>query len=86
MKNFKLLLATAVIFAVGSSFASVKSAVAGEYVLNGDTWQLKGNGTCQQIGGICDYTKTGDAVTEEYPNELQNPANFTANNNGTYVP
>jgi hypothetical protein len=59
MKNFKLLLAAAMMIAVGSSFAaSGNNAVAGEYVKNSNgTYELKGNGLCQdQPTSTCDYT------------------------------
>ncbi|QIH34464.1 DUF6520 family protein [Sphingobacterium sp. DR205] len=79
MKNFKLLLATAVVFAVGSAFTA-NNNIAGEYVLNGDTWELKDGGLCRdEAGSICDYTKVGSATTPEHPNQYENPDNFTPN-------
>ncbi|WP_412468786.1 DUF6520 family protein [Pedobacter sp. KLB.chiD] len=61
MKNFKLLLAGAIIIAVGSSFAASESSAAGEYVLVDGVYQLKSDrpdtGACEQSNDICDYTK-----------------------------
>lgn len=75
MKNFKLLLATAVVFAVGSAFTASNKAVEGEYVLIDGTYQLKSSrptGECQDMTSqICDYTKTNPSGNN------QNPANFT---------
>lgn len=85
MKNFKLLLATAVLFAVGSAFTASSKAVAGEYILQGDTWVPIGDGDCETGSGTCDYLKTGSATTLQYPDQFQNPANFTANRPGVYV-
>ncbi|RQO37653.1 hypothetical protein DBR39_12230 [Chryseobacterium sp. KBW03] len=87
MKNFKLLLGAAVVFAVGSAFTASNKA-AGEYVLNGDTWELKDGGRCEsEPSEICDYTKVGSATTPQYPNQYQNPANFTAHTtNARYEP
>lgn len=74
-------------FAVASAFTASNKA-AGEYVLNGDTWELKDGGRCQdEAGSICDYTKTGSATTPQYPDQYQNPANFSPNHtNAVYVP
>lgn len=87
MKNFKLLLGAAVMFAVGSAFTA-SDKVAGEYVLNGDTWELKDGGTCEaEPSAICDYTKVGSATTPQHPNQYQNPANFSPNRmNARYEP
>jgi len=85
MKNFKLLLATAVMFAVGSAFtAAEKNAVAGEYVLIGSTYVLKSSrpasGHCEDNDqAICDYTKTNPSGNNT------NPANFTANSSGIWT-
>ncbi|QPQ52039.1 hypothetical protein H3Z85_00480 [Chryseobacterium indologenes] len=49
MKNFKLLLGAAVVFAVGSAFTASNKA-AGEYVLIGSTYQLKSS---RPSGGLC---------------------------------
>ncbi|ANF52950.1 hypothetical protein A0O34_21560 [Chryseobacterium glaciei] len=88
MKNFKLLLATAVLFAVGSAFTASSKTVAGEYVKDGDTWELKDGGTCElEPSEVCDYTKIGSATTEQYPDQFQNPANFSAHTiNARYEP
>lgn len=87
MKNFKLLLGSAVLFAVGSAFTASNNA-AGEYVKNGDTWELKDGGSCiSQPGATCDYTKVGSATTPQYPDQYQNPANFAPNTmNARYQP
>ncbi|MGK6342542.1 DUF6520 family protein [Chryseobacterium sp. DT-3] len=76
MKNFKLLLGAAVIFAVGSAFTASNKAVAGEYVLQGSTYVLKSTlppGHCEQSQNICDYTKTNPSGNNT------DPANFTPN-------
>jgi len=74
MKNFKLLLATAVVFAVGSAFtAAEKNAVAGEYVLIDGVYQIKTDrpeGLCVQASETCDYTKINPSGNNT------NPANF----------
>lgn len=75
MKNFKLLLATAVLFAVGSAFTA-SNKVAGEYILQGSTYVLKStqNGHCDASqNSICDYTKINPSGSNT------NPANFTPN-------
>lgn len=78
MKNFKLLLGAAVIVAVGSAFTANNNKVAGEYVLDGNTFVEKGEGTCiDEPSIICDYTKIGNATTPQYPLPELNPANFT---------
>lgn len=83
MKNFKLLLATAVVFAVGSAFtAAEKNAVAGEYVLIGSTYVLKSSrpaGRCLPSADTCDYTKINPSGNNT------NPANFAANASGTWT-
>jgi hypothetical protein len=75
MKNFKLLLATAVLFAVGSAFTASSKVFAGEYVLQGSTFVLKSTlppGHCENEQNIiCDYTKTNPS------GDNTNPANFT---------
>ncbi|ASE62014.1 hypothetical protein CEQ15_11200 [Chryseobacterium indologenes] len=88
MKNFKLLLGAAIVFAVGSAFTANNSAVD-LYVKNGNTWELKSpDGECiPQPSEVCDYTKTGSATTPQYPNQFDNPANFTAHQmNARYEP
>ncbi len=78
----------AIVFAVGSAFTATNKAAAGEYVKNGNTWELKNlNGECiEQTSEICDYTKTGSATTPQYPDQNQNPANFTPyHTNARYV-
>lgn len=77
MKNFKLLLLlTAIIFAIGSAFTANKKAVAGEYVLEGNTFTIVEHSCELSPGDICNYTKIGSATTPQYPNQYQNPANF----------
>lgn len=77
MKNFKLILGLAIFFAIGSAFTASNKAVSGEYVLDGDTY-VQVEHTCEAAPSeICDYTKTGSATTPQYPNQYQNPANFT---------
>lgn len=78
MKNFKLLLGAAIVFAVGSAFTASKKAVAGEYVYDSENsiYVLKSQlpGQCVNTpSAICDYTKTN-------PNgDNHDPANFTPN-------
>lgn len=80
MKNFKLILGTAIVFAIGSAFTASNKAVSGEYILNGNTFELSPEHECEiSPGSVCDYTKTGSATTPQYPNQFQNPANFTPN-------
>ncbi|ASE62015.1 hypothetical protein CEQ15_11205 [Chryseobacterium indologenes] len=79
MKNFKLLLGAAVVFAVGSAFTASNNKVAGEYILQGSTYVQVAH-TCEEAPSeICDYTKTGSATTPQYPDQYKNPANFTPN-------
>ncbi|WP_316795527.1 DUF6520 family protein [Pedobacter agri] len=88
MKNFQLLLAGAIMIAVGSSFAAANNdSAADQYHLNGDIWELNSpEADCiQNSNTVCDYLKTGSATTPQYPNENQNPANFTQNRIGMYV-
>lgn len=86
MKNFKLLLGIASVFAVGSAFTAKNKAFAGEYVLQGNTFVAITHGCEDAPGEICDYTKTGSATTPQYPNQYQNPANFTPQTlNGTPI-
>ncbi|MNL17277.1 hypothetical protein D3C87_1383610 [compost metagenome] len=87
MKNFKLLLGAAVIFAVGSAFTANNNKVAGEYVLEGNRFVPKGEGSCiDEPTIICDYTKIGNATTPQYPQPELNPANFTPHTtNARYV-
>jgi hypothetical protein len=87
MKNFKLLLGAAIVFAVGSAFTATNNNVAGEYVLEGNTFVPKGEGICENEPSIiCDYTKTGNATTSQYPQPELNPANFTPRTtNARYV-
>lgn len=78
MKNFKLLLGAAVVFAVGSAFTASNKAVAGEYVYDSEnsTFVLKSAlpGHCEDMPSeVCDYTKTNPG------GDNQNPANFTEN-------
>lgn len=84
MKNFKLLLAGAMMIAVGSSFAaSGNNAVAGEYVLINGTYHLKSErpegSDCVQSNEICDYTKINPAGNNT------DPANFQAHRAGTWT-
>ncbi len=77
MKNFKLLLAGAIMIAVGSSFAAQLDAdPSGEYVLvNGIYVPVAGRtGECVDTGTFCSYNKIGNAPGES--GEFQNPANF----------
>lgn len=87
MKNIKLLLATAVIITLGSAFTAINNHVVGEYVLQGDRYVPKGEGTCVAAPTIiCDYTKTGNGTTLQYPHPDLNPANFTPyQTNGRYL-
>lgn len=82
MKNFKLLLAGAIIIAVGSSFAASESSAAGEYVLVDGVYQLasdRPDGVCVQSNEICNYTKIN-------PNgNNTDPANFQAHSAGTWT-
>ncbi|REC79512.1 hypothetical protein DRF60_06730 [Chryseobacterium elymi] len=78
MKNFKLLLGAAVLFAVGSAFTTSNKAFAGEYVLIApNTYELKTNrpaGECREMPSqICDYTKINPSGSNTDPN------NFTPN-------
>lgn len=78
MKNFKLLLATAVLFAVGSAFTVSNKALVGEYILGTDgTFRLKSTqpaGHCENAQQeICDYTKVNLSGNDT------DPANFTPN-------
>lgn len=77
MKNFKLLLATAIVFAVGSAFTSVKDAPSGAYVKIGSTYvPVAGrDGQCELGGDFCSYNKIGNAG-QGTPSEFTNPANF----------
>jgi hypothetical protein len=72
---------------VGSSFAASKNnSAADQYHLEGDTWVVNDpEARCLSGASICDYLKTGSATTPQYPNENQNPANFTANRTGIYA-
>ncbi|GEN71207.1 DUF6520 family protein [Chryseobacterium lathyri] len=74
MKNFKLLLGAAVLFAVGSAFTSSNKA-AGEYVLISGTYQLKSSrpaGNCESMqSATCDYTKINPSGSNT------DPSNFT---------
>lgn len=73
MKNFKLLLATAVLFAVGSAFASTNTkAVTGEYYRDASGFHLKGpDGECVDNGPSCSYTIINPSGS------LTDPNNFT---------
>lgn len=77
MKNFKLILGIAIVFAIGSAFTASNNAFAGEYILDGNTYVLVSHTCVSAPSEICDYTKTGSATTPQYPNQFQNPANFT---------
>ncbi|RLJ75146.1 DUF6520 family protein [Pedobacter alluvionis] len=80
MKNFKLLLATAVLFAVGSAFASSTKA-EDLYVRNSNgTYQLK-TGHCEvQDNSTCSY----NIIDPNGP--LNQDSNFTEAEPGVYVP
>ncbi|MBO9676327.1 MAG: hypothetical protein J7577_22995 [Sphingobacteriaceae bacterium] len=82
MKNFKLLLAGAIMIAVGSAFTAApkESKFAGEYVKINGVYQLKGDGECHSdLEGTCDYTIID-------PNgSLTDDNNFTRNNPGQWV-
>jgi hypothetical protein len=81
MKNFKFLLATAFVFAVGSAFTSAKTEAEDLWVRNGDgTYQLKSpDGECIGDQGTCSYHK----IDPQGPNDA---SNFTAAEAGNYVP
>lgn len=79
MKNYKLILAIAVVFAVGSAFTGKNKALSGEYILVGNTYVLVEHACEVSPGDICDFTKTGSATTPMYPDQYKNPANFTPN-------
>lgn len=84
MKNFKLLLATAVMFAVGSAFTASPKDIGDEYVLQGSTYVLRSslpNGFCEDGAGTCSYTKIANSGT----NPDQNSANFTHRRDGQFV-
>lgn len=84
MKNFKLLLATAVVFAVGSAFTASPKDIGDEYVLQGGTYQLRSSvpGDCVGASGTCSYTKIANSGSQ--PD--QNPANFQPRTAGTFIP
>ena len=76
MKNFKLMLALAVVLGAGSAFTSATKAAAGESCYKvGSTFsrQLSG-GTCQNdaTNPYCTYTYTGAGVA----GVDQNPSNY----------
>jgi hypothetical protein len=77
MKKFKLLLAIAVLFAVGSAFTTTNKVLAGEYILVGSIFVLASTlppGHCQiEPNHICNYTKTNPSGNDT------NPANFAPN-------
>lgn len=73
MKNFKLLLGAAVVFAVGSAFTAVNKA-AGEYVKIGSTYELKSSrpaGEClDNPSATCDYTKINPSGSNTDPSNF----------------
>jgi hypothetical protein len=81
MKNFKLLLSTAVLFAVGSAFASTSTKVEDLWIRNSNgTYQLK-TGHCEvQENSTCSYT------INDPEGPLNQDSNFTAAESGVYVP
>lgn len=83
MKNFKLLLATAVIFAVGSAFTMSPKDIGDEYVLIDGTYVLRSQhpGTCFGQSGTCSWTK----IANNGSNPDQNPANFQQRTTGQFV-
>lgn len=75
MENFKLILSTAIVFAVGDAFPTGKQSIQDEYVLIGSTFQLMSSlppGHCQiSPGKVCDYIKINPSG-----NNID-PSNFT---------
>ncbi|WP_306565193.1 hypothetical protein [Flavobacterium lindanitolerans] len=70
MKNFKLLLAAAVVFGAGSAFTTLKSA-PGEFVLDGGDYIPKDTapGNCETGGDVCTYIWNGSAYVPQDLNE-----------------
>jgi hypothetical protein len=82
MKKFTLLLAAAAIIGVGSAFTTAADP-AGKWVLEGSTYVQVSTGSCiEDDQQVCDYLKTGNEG--EHPD--QNPANFTPDEMGIYLP